>query len=676
MNTISVFEPHQADTQSLIALNLAIALQNQTGEKVLIVDFSFDETDSLSFMLGETSTAEVIEFSSCFKFHNCGVHVLPFSGVRDLMAGHRHGNISGLMSDINGYFSWCVVTSETGLTERVVELFDISGMVLLVVTPHILGLRQAKCCYEYLQGKHFPMQKLEVLVKVPETRACLSDRDVEKYLGHNIFGKIPASHHTVFSALNSAMPPMLASPHSPFSYAVKEIAFNVLKNKHRFVLNEKKEEPSRQEIARAPQSIREIKQRIKRRLLEEFDLRKMDTGPVTDVGKQSEVKMSALKKIEELVARECESIADRADRSRLVQVLLDETVGLGPLEGLLRDPDITEIMVNGKDKIFIEKKGKIHRTDVRFDSDNDVRIVTDRILAPVGRRVDESSPLVDARLADGSRVNIIIPPLSLAGPCITIRKFITDRLSPEDMVKSGSLNQNMLEFLKVCVRIKKNIIISGGTGSGKTTLLNILSSFIPDDERIITIEDSAELKLQQEHVVPLESRPASIEGRGDVPIRRLVVNALRMRPDRIIVGECRGAEAIDMLQAMNTGHEGSLTTIHANTPQDAILRLATMVLWSGTELPDKAIKDQISAAIDVVVQTQRMFDGSRKITRISELSRHGDEIKTNDIFSYRQEGISESGNVSGAFEPTGYVPSFYEEIKQYGLELDKNIFSK
>ena len=363
------------------------------------------------------------------------------------------------------------------------------------------------------------------------------------------------------------------------------------------------------------------------------------------------------------------------ERARIVSDLKDEMLGLGPIEILLKDPSITEIMVNGPKKIFVERMGRLQLTDVQFHDDAHVMNIIERILSPIGRHIDESVPLVDARLEDGSRVNIIIPPLSLIGPCITIRKFAAKALSVENLIAFGTLDRKMADFIKACIQARINILVSGGTGSGKTTTLNVLSSFIPETERIVTIEDAAELKLQQEHVVTLESRPANIEGTGEITIRDLVKNALRMRPDRIIVGEVRGGEALDMLQAMNTGHDGSLTTAHANSPRDALSRLETMVLMAGFEMPIKAIREQISSAIELVLQQSRLKDGSRKITYITEVQHmEGDIITTQDLFRFEQTGMDENGKLTGRFVATGMQPGFMEKFQVNGVDVSADFF--
>ncbi len=340
-------------------------------------------------------------------------------------------------------------------------------------------------------------------------------------------------------------------------------------------------------------------------------------------------------------------------------------------------PSITEIMVNGPDHIYVEYKGKLHRTDMAFADNNQVIAAIERIVSPLGRRIDESSPMVDARLKDGSRVNAIIPPLSLVGPSITIRKFSKVPLKVDDLIRFGSISADIAHFLDICVKLRKNIVISGGTGSGKTTLLNILSGFLPDTERILTIEDAAELQLRQDHVVRLEARPANIEGKGEISIRDLVKNALRMRPDRIVIGECRGGEALDMLQAMNTGHDGSLTTIHANSPRDALSRLETLVLMAGFDLPLRAIREQIASAIAIIVQISREKDGSRKVTHVSEITKmEGEIITMQDIFVFKQDGWDKDGKMTGRYVPTGSIPTFMDDIRRAGMDLDISMFNK
>ncbi|MBX7096745.1 MAG: Flp pilus assembly complex ATPase component TadA [Myxococcaceae bacterium] len=409
------------------------------------------------------------------------------------------------------------------------------------------------------------------------------------------------------------------------------------------------------------------------RLIEYLDLRRLDMDRLGDeeLWRRTE---KAIRDILDQMQADSE-LPEDVDAEELLTDVLNEALGLGPLEAFLANEEISEIMVNHANQIYIERKGKITLSDKIFSSNQAVLGVIERIVAPIGRRIDESSPLVDARLKDGSRVNAIIPPLALKGPCITIRKFKRDALRIEDLIRYKTITPQMAEFLEMCVKARKNIVISGGTGSGKTTTLNIISSFIPEDERIITVEDAAELQLPQEHWVQLESRPPNLEGKGAITIRDLVKNCLRMRPDRIVVGECRSGETLDMLQAMNTGHDGSLTTLHANTPRDALARLETMVLMAGMDLPVKAIREQIASAVNLIVQQTRFSDGSRRITYVTEISgMEVDVVTLQDIFYFKQDGFTEDGRVRGRYVASGFVPKFYDELQRRGIPVNMGIF--
>ena len=411
---------------------------------------------------------------------------------------------------------------------------------------------------------------------------------------------------------------------------------------------------------------RELKDRVQEKLIAELD-------PNADVSDTQAVRR-AMEDMYRSVLAEENVVLSGHERQRLFDWIVAEILGYGPIDPLLQDDSVTEIMVNGAHDVYVERDGRIEKTDVQFESDDHLLKIIERIVAPLGRRIDEGSPMVDARLPDGSRVNAIIPPLSLIGPVLTIRKFARIPYTAEDLVRFGTLTEEVLEFLKSCVEARLNIVVSGGTGSGKTTLLNVLSAFIPPDERIVTIEDAAELQLKQEHVVTLEARPPNIEGRGQVTIRQLVINALRMRPDRIVVGEVRGAEALDMLQAMNTGHDGSLTTAHSNSPRDTLRRIETMVLMAGMDLPLRAIREQIASAIDLVVHQERLKGGVRKVVSVTEVQgMEGDVIVMQDIFTFEQTGIR-NGKVIGHLRPTGIRPKFVEKIEAANIHLPPQIF--
>ena len=413
----------------------------------------------------------------------------------------------------------------------------------------------------------------------------------------------------------------------------------------------------------------ELKLKIQHRVIEDLDI---DFSELSEDFSQFTEEIEGL--IQRHVAKEALNMTNM-QRDRISKELMDEILGFGPITALLNDADVTEVMVNGPKKVFVEKQGKLQLSDAAFKDNNHVLHVIKKIVAPIGRRIDESSPMVDARLPDGSRVNAIIPPLALDGPSITIRKFAEDPFGVDDLIAFGTMSTKMAEILRWCIEGRLNVVVSGGTGSGKTTTLNVLSSFIPNEDRIVTIEDAAELRLLQDHVVRLETRPPNIEGKGAVTIRDLVKNSLRMRPDRIVVGEVRGGEALDMLQAMNTGHDGSLTTGHANSPRDMIARLETMVLMSGMKLPLQAIRSQIASAVDLIVQQSRLQDGSRKITHITEVQgMEGDVIVLQDVFKFEQNGLDSRGKVTGQFMFTGVKPKFVETLQKKGFDIPSNLF--
>ena len=425
-------------------------------------------------------------------------------------------------------------------------------------------------------------------------------------------------------------------------------------------------QPPGQEIS--TQLYMEFKSSVLNYLVQNLDQKFLELGDEAKLRRRVEEMVEDKLKVDRLPLT-------RQMRNRLVAEMTDEILGLGPIEPLLRDPTVTEVMVNRPDQVYCERFGKLVLTDVHFRDVDHIRHVIDKIVTPLGRRIDESSPMVDARLSDGSRVNAIISPLSLTGPVLTIRKFSSDPYTVEDLIGFDTISQPLATFLSACVRVKLNILVSGGSGAGKTTFLNVLSSFIPEGERIVTVEDAAELKLNQPHVVRLESRPPNIEGKGEVTIRDLVRNSLRMRPDRIIVGEVRGGEALDMLQAMNTGHEGSISTVHANTPRDALARLETMVMMAGMELPSRAIREQIAAAIHLIIQVARLVDGGRKVVGVSEVQgMEGQVLVLQDLFTFQQKGIGENGKVIGTIQATGMVPKFMERFTAAGLKVSPEIF--
>ncbi len=545
-------------------------------------------------------------------------------------------------------------------------LIDRIDQMCVVVDPSPQGITRAGHMLTLMRGLQFPAAAVSLCVnRTSETHSGMG----ASQLGAQVLGYLSDQPGTVSWAEEKGRTLIELRPEDELSAVFADLARAFIQRAFRQRTEKKADTPGAPSEAR-----RDVKLRILRRLIEEIDLRKGDLGYLHDPVKRQEMHVRVEGKLIALVQEEAAS-ATRQERRQLVKELIDESLGLGPLEDLLEDPTVTEIMVNRIDQVYVERKGHLTLSGVEFLSNEQLRGIIERIVAPLGRRIDEKVPMVDARLRDGSRVNAIIPPLALRGPAITIRKFSKKLLGVPDLVGFGSMTEQIATFLGAAVQARQNVVISGGTGSGKTTLLNVLSSFIPDDERIVTIEDAAELQLPQEHVVALESRPPNIEGEGAITIRDLVRNALRMRPDRIVVGECRGGEALDMLQAMNTGHDGSLTTLHANTPADALSRLETLALMAGLELPSRAIRDQIAAAVHLVVQQSRLQDGSRRITYVTEVcGQEGGQFVTRDVFRFEQTGLTPEGKVVGQFRPTGHVPSFVKLLPNRGIQVPEEIF--
>ena len=524
--------------------------------------------------------------------------------------------LRNLLGLLHAAYDWTLVSAPAAFSPEGVALLDHADLYLWIAKAGPASQASFQASQDELTALHFPPS-----------------------LSQAVFNRLPQKIWAVrgFPEINPGKPAIGKIPEDGtlrFREGVQALASTL----------ESRDDLFRNAPAAAPapeRAIEEIKSRVQPELLRILD----QEGP-TSYSRDAEM---AQKTVEACLAQDSTLPASRQERGEILTRVLHEVLGLGPLEPLLKDPDVSEVMVNGRGCVYVEKKGKLHATDAKFSSDKQLRTVIDRIVSPLGRRVDESMPLCDARLADGSRVNIVLPPLALDGPTVTIRKFMTRTLSLAELASLGSMSGAMADFLRACVAGRKNIVVSGGTGSGKTTLLNALSSAIPDDERIVTIEDAAELRLQKPHVVRLESRPANAEGEGAIPIRRLVINALRMRPDRIVVGECRGGEALDMLQAMNTGHDGSLTTVHANSPRDALGRLETLVLMAGMDLPVKVVREQIRSAVHLIVQQARLSDGSRKVISITEVTgMEGDTLTTQELYRHR----------GGVFESTGLMPRF------------------
>ena len=716
--TITIFSNKGGVGKTFVAINLGTALA-LTGRKVLLIDFDFQAGQDMARMLNLSPRRAIVDFlpkleeqESNFVFeeyvttHACGLDFLPaVKNTRQI--GHiTPENIKPFLKKAAADYEYILIDAGKSFSETLITVLDYSNLILLVATPDILAVYQIKWTLDVLQSLHFPLNMVKLILNRSESRGSVAWQEGRAALTCEIFCHIPSDGRTVGMALNRGVPCVIDSPKSKVAESFikmvpeleKEDVYVVATEVERIRSSEGLAKPGEfwekfgitqqmvqnssieQGVYSQEDEVIALKKKIHERLVERLNLDGVTTESLMNPKAILKVKQNAEKLVSNLLTEETGGkLSSHEERNRLVRDIVNEALGLGPLEDFLADPDVTDIMVNNKDEIYVEKKGKLFLTNKKFISDDKMRSVIDRIIAPLGRRIDESTPMVDARLPDGSRINAIIPPLSLGGPMITIRKFGQERLEIGDMLnKYNSLSQPMADFLNACVICRRNIIVSGGTGAGKTTFLNVMSEFVPDNERIITIEDAAELKLKKSHWARLEARPSNIEGKGQVTIRDLFINSLRMRPDRIVIGECRGPEVLDMLQAMNTGHDGSMTTLHANSTRDVVVRMDSMVLLSGIELPVRAINEMIASAIEIIVHISRFSDGTRKVTGISEVvgldSDHQLELK--DVFLFKQKGMDEQGNVIGEFQSTGYVPQCYDDFTTRGIVLDKKIFSK
>jgi pilus assembly protein CpaE/pilus assembly protein CpaF len=711
---ITVHSGKGACGKTLFAVNLAISLLRESKGKVLLLDMGLPLPGDAAQLLGLDKTKAIADLipllgrlqpalvKGYFTHHSSGIDVLVAINESFQSKLINEGHVNRVMNLVRGGYNYVVVDTSTDLDSINIEIFDNSDVIALLVTPDMLSVTRARRKLEYLQSLHFAREIFRVVSNRVTAKTLVSPEVMERSLNLPLSVQIPEDGDAISLSMSMATPLVLMDARHPITRAI-DATSQMLHQQLRTDTRRLGAMARQQRGASVPEfrasagpvpaaaggavvvpisgersteeKFLDVKLRIHKRLVDELKIVKSDLVS-QDPSKVQEVRQRAEMKIVALLDEELKGLsASREQRKLMVKEVIDEALGLGPLEDMLADADITEIMVNRIDQIYVERRGKIELSKGRFLTNEQLRGVIERIVAPLGRRIDEKSPMVDARLSDGSRVNAIIPPLALGGPCLTIRKFPKKRLKVEDLIQYNTLTNQMSQLMAAAVRARQNVVISGGTGSGKTTLLNILSSFIPADERIVTVEDSAELQLPQDHVVRLESRPPNIEGEGAITIRDLVRNCLRMRPDRIVVGECRGGEALDMLQAMNTGHDGSLTTVHANTPRDALSRLETMSLMAGLDLPSKAIRDQIASAIQIVVQESRLADGSRKITHISEVTgQEGNIFTMSDIFIFKQTGMSPEGKVLGQFVPTGIVPKFVEKLQQRGIIIPREIF--
>ncbi len=681
--------------KSVVAANLAIAFQLELRQQVLLIDADAKSCGDQNVIMGlkpVKNLSEVAQFTQPITpqtlpqiaaAHPSGVHYM--AAVR----GPEESLIvdSELMAkqteNLSRVYKFIIVDIGHDIGPLQLSFIMESSSVLVVTAPDLLVVNHTQRLINELLTQTIPLDLMQLVIN-RFGLGGLSPQSIAQALKLSPLGMIPIDDVTVNGSVQKSAPFVFAANQTPVSAAhheiVRKLTGGVLQRLKQMVKPKGNvagagspvtEGDGREKLD--PRTI--LKLKVHSELIKAMDLKKGITDTQGDPAKEKALQQKTLQSITVIVDRESPNMA-RDERSRVIKEVLDEALGLGPLEDLLADNTVTEIMVNGHKKIFIERSGKVQLTPVTFTSNLHLRNVIERIVTPIGRRIDEKTPYVDARLKDGSRVNAIIEPLSIDGPALTIRKFKKGGITAEKYLEYGSLSKPMVDFIKICVENGLNIVISGGTGSGKTSLLNMMSGYIPSNERIVTVEDAAELQLQQEHVVRLETRPANMEGTGAVHIRDLIKNALRMRPDRIVVGECRDGAALDMLQAMNTGHDGSMTTTHANSPRECIARLETLCLMAGMDLPARAIREQVASAVNLIVQISRLSDGSRKIISVTEVvGMQGEIVTLAEIFRFKESGYDKNRRIQGVFQALGHIPTFIEKLESKGVMIPRDIFS-
>ena len=712
--------PKEGVGKTSIVMNLALAWANYQKRNVLIIPLDPMCRAEHAQLLGlnPPSMAEIIRalgresvsalgalLKGKIPISQWGVGVLPLAKRRSDIAKLSPDIILPMLSRLSQNFD--IFIDVDAYFPMQVFAFDIADLAFWVTNSNVSSLNATAGIFREINELHFPMSKFEVVANLYDMPGAVGPKEVEKFfkqMGKDILAFMPwedalPAYANQNKILITEQPNtqwirilrVLLGRVAELKPAEKQWVTNVSAGEFSHGSDMLWRQTERDTAQQAPAAAaaagpqpnagrvdvppfwEELKQKVHRNVVTALETERIKISDDPAANAETRKKVDGI--INGLLQKETATPLTREQRVKFINELLDEIMGLGPLEELMRDPSVTEIMVNSFDKVYIEKAGKLTLTKYKFRNDEQIMQVMKRIVAPLGRRIDESVPLVDARLKDGSRVNGIIPPLAVSGPTLTIRRFSAKPFTDSELIKKGSISQTGVDFLKACVKLRKDIIISGGTGTGKTTFLNMLSNYIPEDERIVTVEDTAELRLQQEHWVRLESKPANIEGKGEVGIRELVKNCLRMRPDRIIVGEVRSAEALDMLQAMNTGHEGSLATIHANTPRDALTRLETMCLMAGADLPVWALREMIASAVHMIVQLTRFSDGTRKITAITEITgREENQILIHDLFRYHQTGMDENGKVVGYFTATGDPPKFFKDFETHGMSVPVEMF--
>ncbi|PIS10303.1 MAG: pilus assembly protein TadA [Bdellovibrio sp. CG10_big_fil_rev_8_21_14_0_10_47_8] len=681
--------------KSIFAANFAAALMLELRAEVLLIDADGKSCGDQNIILGVQPNkilSEVAQFQGSISpqslpqiltMHPSGLAYIPaVRGPEDSLNVSPELFVKQLET-ISRYFKFIVVDLGNDLRELQMAILQEATAIQLITVPEVLVIAQTQRLIQELLAATFRKEMLQLVVN-KFNPAAMNPQNISQSLGLPVLATIPQDDVMTVAALQRRTPFVLSQNKSPLSASyhelVRKMTGGILQR-----LKSLERPPVRNPQASSSDSssagtsgvdvMTALKIRVHNELIKAMDLKKGITETNNDPAKEAALRQKTLQTITVIVDREAGTLA-REERSRVITEVLKEALGLGPLEDLLADPTVTEIMVNGHKRIFVEKSGKVQTSPVTFTSNQHLRNVIERIVTPLGRRIDEKNPYVDARLKDGSRVNAVIEPLSIDGPAVTIRKFRKGGITTEKYIEYGSLTKPMVDFLRVCVENGLNIVISGGTGSGKTSLLNMMSGFIPANERIVTVEDAAELQMQQEHVVRLETRPANMEGTGAVTIRDLVRNALRMRPDRIVVGETRDGAALDMLQAMNTGHDGSMTTTHANSPRECIARLETLCMMAGMDLPVRAIREQISSAVHLIVQISRLSDGSRRVTSVTEVcGMQGDVVTLQEIFRFKETGFDKNRKVLGQFQATGLIPQFMEKFRQRGVLVPDGIFA-
>ena len=680
--------------KSVFAANFALSIMTELKAPVLLIDADHKSCGDQNVLLGLRPLKTVSEVANYQGSLNQ-------QAVNQIVTTHPSG--LGFIGAVRGpdeslqvnsplfmkqleflsqSYRYIVVDLGTDLQEFQKTLLQESTMMILVTAPEVLVVNQTQRLINELLTATFPLEMMSLVVNKMNSSG-LSPQTIGQNLRLPVVGVIPQDDVTTTASVQRGQPFAITSQRTPIYAAYTDVVRRITGGPLQRLKTLVKPQAPQQQISSGPTASHDgpmdprtaLKIRVHNELIKAMDLKKGITETNNDPAKEAALRQKTLQSITQIVDRESPGLG-REDRSKTIKEVLEEALGLGPLEDLLADPAVTEIMVNGHRRIFVEKNGKIQNSAVTFTSNGHLRNVIERIVTPLGRRIDEKTPYVDARLKDGSRVNAVIEPLSIDGPALTIRKFKKGGISAEKYIEYGSLTKPMIDFLRICVENGMNVVISGGTGSGKTSLLNMLSSFIPSNERIVTVEDAAELQMQQEHVVRLETRPSNMEGSGAVTIRDLVKNSLRMRPDRIVVGETRDGAALDMLQAMNTGHDGSMTTTHANSPRECISRLETLCLMAGMDLPSRAIREQIASAVHLIIQISRLSDGSRRVTSITEvIGMQGDVITLAEIFKFKETGFDKNRRILGQFQAAGHIPTFISKLEQKGVVISRDIFS-